>query len=64
MAKKYKPEYKKNDYVQITRGPYTGEKGWINKVRGIITKTYDVALEDHEIVLLKRPFNYLTMAKH
>ncbi len=64
MAKGYKPEYKRGDYVQITRGPYTGEKGWIRKVRGLVTKTYDVAIEDKPgVILEKRPFNYLTMAK-
>lgn len=64
MAKTYKQEYKKGDYVQITRGPYTGEKGYIRKVRGILTKTYDVALKDHVgVVLEKRTNKYLTMAK-
>lgn len=65
MAKQYKPEYKVRDYVQITRGPYTGEKGYVRKVRGIFTKTYDVAVEDRPgVILEKRPFSYLTLAKH
>lgn len=65
MPKKYTPEYKKGDYVQITRGPYSGEKGYITKVRGLFVKTYDVAIKDKPgALLLKRPFNYLTMAKN
>lgn len=65
MAKSYKPEYKKGDYVQITRGPYSGEKGWVDKVHGILKKTYDVRIEDKVgVILRKRPFSYLTLAKH
>lgn len=62
MAKKYKPEYKKGDKVEIIVGPYTGEKGKIVRVRGFFVKTYDVKIGN--VVLEKRLFRYLTMSKH
>lgn len=61
---RYQQEYKVRDRVTITRGPYEGEKGIIQRVRGLFTKTYDVALLEHSgVVLEKRTTRFLTMTK-
>jgi hypothetical protein len=62
MAKK--EAYPVRTRVVMIRGMYKGERGIIVAIRGLFTKTYDIALFDVEgAVLPKRPVTDFTLEK-